>query len=148
MEIVTICCRRVLCTYSVKHFVHKFSLVSVKLIAGTIHNLCSVSVLLLFSYFLKIYLFQITIPGNFRLRSICWSKDQGYIACGGEDGLLKVLKLEIKTGKLHLSQYKFVGNLGDIMIFFSFSLCCDLTILFCPCVAHVICSRTIPQSLL
>ena len=25
---------------------------------------------------------------------MAWSKEQGYIACGGDDGLLKVLKLE------------------------------------------------------
>lgn len=45
------------------------------------------------------YFFQIAIPGNVRLRCISWSKDQGFIACGGEDGLLKVLQLETKTGK-------------------------------------------------
>lgn len=47
----------------------------------------------------KIFLFQIAIPGNVRLRCISWNKDQGFIACGGEDGLLKVLKLETQTGK-------------------------------------------------
>lgn len=101
-----------------------------------------------FHFIKKMYLFQITIPGNVRLRSICWSKDQGYIACGGEDGLLKVLKLETKTGKWHLYQYKFVGNLGHKVIFFSFLLSCILFILFSPCIAHIICSRTIPQSVL
>ncbi|XP_054833887.1 WD repeat-containing protein 35 [Eublepharis macularius] len=40
---------------------------------------------------------KIAIPGNVRLRCISWSKDQGFIACGGEDGLLKVLQLETKT---------------------------------------------------
>lgn len=50
-----------------------------------------------------LYFFQITIPGNVRLRCISWNKDQGFIACGGEDGLLKVLKLETKTGKLSVS---------------------------------------------
>lgn len=44
-------------------------------------------------------LFQIAIPNNTRLRSVSWNKDQGYIACGGEDGLLKVLKLETQAGK-------------------------------------------------
>ncbi|XP_042302193.1 WD repeat-containing protein 35 isoform X3 [Sceloporus undulatus] len=45
---------------------------------------------------------KITVPGNSRLKSISWSKDQGYIACGGQNGLLKVLKLEMKPddGKL------------------------------------------------
>ncbi|XP_042704625.1 WD repeat-containing protein 35 isoform X10 [Chrysemys picta bellii] len=41
---------------------------------------------------------KIAIPGNVRLRCISWNKDQGFIACGGEDGLLKVLKLETQTG--------------------------------------------------
>ena len=39
-------------------------------------------------------LFQIAIPNNTRLNCISWNKDQGYIAVGGEDGLVKVLKLE------------------------------------------------------
>uniref|UniRef100_A0A182SNS5 IFT121/TULP4 N-terminal domain-containing protein n=1 Tax=Anopheles maculatus TaxID=74869 RepID=A0A182SNS5_9DIPT len=36
----------------------------------------------------------IAIPNNTRLNCIAWNKDQGYVAVGGEDGLLKVLKLE------------------------------------------------------
>jgi WD repeat-containing protein 35 len=32
------------------------------------------------------------------LKYVSWNKDQGYIACGGEEGLLKVLKLETATG--------------------------------------------------
>lgn len=43
--------------------------------------------------------FQISIPNNVKLKCISWNKDQGFIACGGEDGLLKVLKLETQTGK-------------------------------------------------
>ncbi|XP_060579333.1 WD repeat-containing protein 35-like [Ruditapes philippinarum] len=42
---------------------------------------------------------KIAIPNNTKLRCVSWNKDQGYIACGGEDGLLKVLKLETQTGK-------------------------------------------------
>ena len=37
---------------------------------------------------------QIAIPNNTRLKCIGWNKDQGYIACGGDDGLLKVLKVK------------------------------------------------------
>ncbi|XP_049547434.1 WD repeat-containing protein 35 [Anopheles darlingi] len=37
---------------------------------------------------------KIAIPNNTRLNCIAWNKDQGYVAVGGEDGLLKVLKLE------------------------------------------------------
>ncbi|KAL5015358.1 hypothetical protein ScPMuIL_009628 [Solemya velum] len=42
---------------------------------------------------------KIAIPNNTRLRCVSWNKDQGYITCGGEEGLLKVLKLETQTGK-------------------------------------------------
>ena len=37
---------------------------------------------------------KIAIPNNTRLKCVGWNKEQGYIACGGDDGLLKVLKLE------------------------------------------------------
>ncbi|XP_028927849.1 WD repeat-containing protein 35 isoform X1 [Ornithorhynchus anatinus] len=42
---------------------------------------------------------KIAIPNNIRLRCISWNRDQGFIACGGDDGLLKVLKLETQTGE-------------------------------------------------
>ncbi|XP_064652091.1 WD repeat-containing protein 35-like [Lineus longissimus] len=42
---------------------------------------------------------KIAIPNNTKLRSLSWNREQGYIACGGEDGLLKVLKLETQPGK-------------------------------------------------
>nr|CAD7597375.1 unnamed protein product [Timema genevievae] len=46
-------------------------------------------------------IFQIAIPNNTRLNCLAWSKDHGFIACGGEDGLLKVLRLDSgKEGKL------------------------------------------------
>jgi len=41
---------------------------------------------------------KIAIPNNVKLASISWNREQGYIACGGEDGLLKVLRLETQTG--------------------------------------------------
>lgn len=28
-----------------------------------------------------------------------WNREHGYIACGGEEGLLKVLKLEMQAGE-------------------------------------------------
>ena len=37
---------------------------------------------------------KIAIPNNTRLKCVGWNKEHGYIACGGDDGLLKVLKLE------------------------------------------------------
>lgn len=41
---------------------------------------------------------KIAIPNNLRLHCISWNREQGWIACGGEQGLLKVLKLETPTG--------------------------------------------------
>ena len=40
---------------------------------------------------------KIAIPNNTKLKCVGWNREHGYIACGGDDGLLKVLKLE--TGK-------------------------------------------------
>jgi len=37
---------------------------------------------------------KIAIPNNVRLKSLSWNGDQGWIACGGENGMLKVLKLD------------------------------------------------------
>ncbi|XP_076333007.1 intraflagellar transport protein Oseg4 isoform X2 [Tachypleus tridentatus] len=38
---------------------------------------------------------KIAIPNNTFIQCLAWNKEQGYIACGGEEGLLKVLKLEM-----------------------------------------------------
>ncbi|XP_072811114.1 WD repeat-containing protein 35-like [Vicugna pacos] len=46
---------------------------------------------------------KITIPNNVKLKCVSWNKDQGFIACGGEDGLLKVLKLETQTDDAKLT---------------------------------------------
>ena len=43
--------------------------------------------------------FQVAMSNNVKLKCISWNKDQGFIACGGDDGLLRVLKLETQTGK-------------------------------------------------
>jgi WD repeat-containing protein 35 len=42
---------------------------------------------------------KIAIPGNVKLRTLAWNPEHGYLACGGEAGLLKVLKLESASGK-------------------------------------------------
>ncbi|CAH8834876.1 unnamed protein product [Trichobilharzia szidati] len=47
----------------------------------------------MFSYLSK----KITTQNNKKLKSVSWSKEHGYIACGGEDGLLKILKLEVQN---------------------------------------------------
>lgn len=44
---------------------------------------------------------KIAIPNNTRIQCLAWNREHGYIACGGENGLLKVLKLETeKDGKI------------------------------------------------
>lgn len=42
---------------------------------------------------------KIAIPNNTKLHCLSWNTGQGYVACGGEDGLLKLLKLEIQQEK-------------------------------------------------
>lgn len=37
---------------------------------------------------------KIAIPNGPNIHSLSWNAAQGYIACGGENGLLKVLKLD------------------------------------------------------
>jgi WD repeat-containing protein 35 len=41
---------------------------------------------------------KIAIPNQLKLHCISWNRDQGWISCGGEDGLAKVLKLELPSG--------------------------------------------------
>jgi WD repeat-containing protein 35 len=41
---------------------------------------------------------KISIPNGVKLRSISWNHEQGWIACGGDDGLLKVLRLDHGAG--------------------------------------------------
>jgi WD repeat-containing protein 35 len=42
---------------------------------------------------------KIAIPNGINLHSLAWNPDQGWIACGGDSGLLKVLKLENAVGQ-------------------------------------------------
>ena len=42
---------------------------------------------------------QIAIPNEIPLTTLSWHRTRGWIACGGEDGVLKVLKLEPQQGK-------------------------------------------------
>uniref|UniRef100_A0A672PVM6 IFT121/TULP4 N-terminal domain-containing protein n=1 Tax=Sinocyclocheilus grahami TaxID=75366 RepID=A0A672PVM6_SINGR len=55
---------------------------------------------------------NIAIPNNTVLKCVSWNKDQGFIACGGEDGLLKVLKLETYTDDAKLKGLAAPGNLS------------------------------------
>lgn len=68
---------------------------------------------------------KIAIPHNLALQVVAWNSAQGWIACGGESGLLKVLKLEssseapAKTGgaQSNLSMNQTLeGHQGNIMV--------------------------------
>jgi len=37
---------------------------------------------------------KVAIPNNTKLRSVTWNPEHGWLAAGGDDGLLKVLRLE------------------------------------------------------
>ncbi|XP_048515413.1 WD repeat-containing protein 35 isoform X2 [Athalia rosae] len=48
---------------------------------------------------------KIAIPNNFRLNCMAWNQRQGFIAIGGEDGLLKVLRVDSSSnGTMSKSQ--------------------------------------------
>ena len=53
---------------------------------------------------------KVAIPHNIKLQTVSWNSEQGWIACGGGSGLLKVLKLEV------IEIYMFVAGYGNIMI--------------------------------
>ncbi|KAM6969516.1 WD repeat-containing protein 35 [Tautogolabrus adspersus] len=55
---------------------------------------------------------KIAIPNNVHLKCVSWNKDQGFIACGGDDGLLKVLKLETQTDDAKLKGLAAPSNLS------------------------------------
>lgn len=44
--------------------------------------------------FIKNLLIQIAIPKHTSVSCLAWNQQSGYIAVGGDDGMLKVLKLE------------------------------------------------------
>ena len=41
---------------------------------------------------------QISMPNNTMLNVVAWNQEKGYLAAGGDQGLLKVLKLESGKG--------------------------------------------------
>lgn len=45
------------------------------------------------------FLVQIQIPNGIALRTLSWNQAHGWIACGGEGGLVKVLKLDAVPAK-------------------------------------------------
>ena len=62
------------------------------------------TMLSLFAYLSK----KIAIPNSCNLQCLAWNHEQEWIACGGDDGLLKVLKLETQpqgpSGQLSMNQ--------------------------------------------
>lgn len=63
---------------------------------GKIWNLFK-SFVIDFTKYVYFIILKIAIPNNTRINCIAWNKDQGYIAVGGEEGLVKVLKLDQAT---------------------------------------------------
>lgn len=37
---------------------------------------------------------KIGMPNGTKIERVCWNKEQGWIATGGEKGLLKIMKLD------------------------------------------------------
>ena len=46
-----------------------------------------------------LFLKQISMPNNTMLNVVAWNQEKGYLAAGGDQGLLKVLKLESGKGQ-------------------------------------------------
>jgi WD repeat-containing protein 35 len=61
---------------------------------------------------------KISMPNDVKIRSISWNQVDGWICCGGEKGILKILQLdESKTSKGGLSiNYNLEGHQGPITI--------------------------------
>jgi len=60
---------------------------------------------------------KIAIPHNTKLQCVSWNSEQGWISCGGANGLLKVLKLEGKKsakGKKALAAEDGGGNASNL----------------------------------
>ncbi|XP_056342288.1 WD repeat-containing protein 35 isoform X2 [Oenanthe melanoleuca] len=55
---------------------------------------------------------KIGVPGNVRLKCISWNKTQGFLACGGEDGLLKVLKLDTQSDEAKIKGIASPNNIS------------------------------------
>ncbi|XP_062325717.1 WD repeat-containing protein 35 isoform X1 [Osmerus eperlanus] len=55
---------------------------------------------------------KIAIPNSIHLKCVSWNKDQGFIACGGDEGLLKVLKLDTQTDDAKLKGLAAPSNLS------------------------------------
>jgi hypothetical protein len=45
---------------------------------------------------------KIVIPNSILLKCIAWDKGNGYVTCGGDDGLLKIVRLDSNQKKMYL----------------------------------------------
>ena len=45
---------------------------------------------------------KIAIPNGIALKCIAWDKENGYLAVGGDDGLLKIVRLDPNTNNLNV----------------------------------------------
>uniref|UniRef100_A0A3Q3JR91 WD repeat-containing protein 35 n=1 Tax=Monopterus albus TaxID=43700 RepID=A0A3Q3JR91_MONAL len=55
---------------------------------------------------------KIAVPNSIHLKCVSWNKDQGFIACGGDNGLLRVLKLETQADDAKLKGLAAPSNLS------------------------------------
>ena len=62
---------------------------------------------------------QISMPNNTMLNVVGWNQEKGYLAAGGDQGLLKVLKLESGKGQgggnLSMNQ-NLQGHQGNVCV--------------------------------
>jgi len=54
----------------------------------------------------NVYCLQIAMPR--RVRSLSYNHLEGYIACGGDEGVLKAVKLDTKIGSYFLQFFAFI----------------------------------------
>lgn len=55
---------------------------------------------------------KIAIPNAIPLKCISWDKEIGYLACGGDDGLLKIVRLDSNQNAINSSGQTQQSNLS------------------------------------
>lgn len=55
---------------------------------------------------------KIAIPNGVGLKSIAWDKESGYLACGGDDGLLKIIRLDANPNQVLANSQPGQSNLS------------------------------------
>jgi WD repeat-containing protein 35 len=65
---------------------------------------------------------EISLPNNTSINCVNWNNDEGWLACGGQNSLLRVLKLESSTPELQKEQKTSVssqtlqGHSGNVIL--------------------------------